>query len=161
LTKAQSDPSEREKVDSIIDELCVQAYIGYENPLTIGLIVQALSKLHIATSFASNPKIEKVLDDLIDSRHINVQQRCLEYQALKEVYTQLPEHGTTIFNNTPTNEEQCMAEGMDLSLGFLNDFVQAEVNNGKALYDTTKAMTTESIGNALPVASNLNFRAYQ
>lgn len=42
------DISDKEKFDSIVEELCAQAYIGYENQVTNGLIVSALAKLHIS-----------------------------------------------------------------------------------------------------------------
>lgn len=51
------------------------------------MIVSALVKLHLAQGFAPNPHIEAVMRDLSTSKHINVQQRCLEYKALKEIHT--------------------------------------------------------------------------
>lgn len=43
-----ADIPDREKVQNIIDELCHQAYLGYENHSTVALICSALGKLHMA-----------------------------------------------------------------------------------------------------------------
>jgi len=114
---------DQEKVNQIIDELCNQIYIGYENHVTIGMIVSALAKLHLAQGFAPNAHIDAVMRDLSTSKHINVQQRCLEYKALKEIHTQLPNDGRGIFKGTPINEEQLQMENLDLDLTFLSGFV--------------------------------------
>ena len=42
------DMPDQDKISQIIDEFCVQVYIGYENTKTIGLLISALAKLHIA-----------------------------------------------------------------------------------------------------------------
>jgi len=46
------------------------------------------------------------MENFKESKFINVQQRCLEYQVLRENHHLLPNNGVDIFNNTPTNEEQ-------------------------------------------------------
>ena len=116
------DIPDKEKIDSIIEELCNQTYLGYENPTTVGLIVSALGKLHLAQGFASNPKIDCVMKDYSDSKHINVQQRCFEYINLKDSYSQI-HNCSVIMKGTPMNEEQLAAEGLDLELSFLDGFV--------------------------------------
>ena len=42
-----SDIGDPEKIESMISELCIQAYVGYENHQTNALIIQALVKLHV------------------------------------------------------------------------------------------------------------------
>ena len=42
------DCPEQDKIDSIIHELCIQAYVGFENHITNSLIIQALVKLHLS-----------------------------------------------------------------------------------------------------------------
>jgi len=37
------------------------------------MIISALLKLHLSKSFASNPKIESVMKDFSNSKHISVQ----------------------------------------------------------------------------------------
>jgi len=49
------DCPEQDKIDSIINELCVQAYVGYENHVTNSLIISALIKLHMSQEFTPNP----------------------------------------------------------------------------------------------------------
>jgi AP-4 complex subunit epsilon-1 len=49
------DIPDKEKLESIVDELCHQAYIGYEDPNTIALIVSALGKIHHRSGYAPNP----------------------------------------------------------------------------------------------------------
>ena len=77
------DIPDMEKIEQITEELCHQAYLGYESQHTIGLIVSALGKLHLQTGFQSNPMIERVMADFEGSRHLDVQQRCMEYKLLR------------------------------------------------------------------------------
>lgn len=154
-----SEIPDQEKVNQIIDELCNQVYIGYENHVTIGMIVSALGKLHLAQGFAPNPHIDMVMRDLSTSKHIGVQQRCLEYKALKEIHTQLPNDGRGIFKGTPMNEEQLQMEGLDLDLSFLGGFVEEQRSAGKPVYDPSKSLLSAN-ASALPT-STLNFKAYK
>ena len=62
--------------------------------------------------------------DLSKNRHINVQQRCNEYLALKALGGQCP---ADIYKGTPVNEDQLNLEGYDLELTFLDDYVQQQV----------------------------------
>ena len=100
-----ADIPDQEKVQSIIEELCGQAIIGFESDITVGLIVSALGKLHLAQGYTPNPAIDRVMHDLCNSKHLNVQQRCHEYQALKQCHTQLPGNGVDLYKGTPLNEE--------------------------------------------------------
>lgn len=79
-----SEIGDQEKIHQIINQLCVQAIIGYEDNTTLDMIVTALGKLHLAQNYASNPSLESVLKNLSNSKHINVQQKCLEHLALKD-----------------------------------------------------------------------------
>ena len=82
-----ADIPDREKVQNIMEELCNQAYLGYENHTTVALVCSALGKLHLAQGFAPNPLVERTMSDLSRSKFINVQQRCNEYLALKALGT--------------------------------------------------------------------------
>ena len=64
---------DQDKVNQITEELCKQIYIGYESHVTIGMIVSALGKLHIAQGFPENKYIDTVMHDLSASKHITVQ----------------------------------------------------------------------------------------
>lgn len=123
------------------------------------MIVSALSKMHLAQGFPPNPHIEAVMHDLSTSKHINVQQRCLEYRALREVYTALPNEGKGIFDGTPINEEQVQMENMDLDLTFLSAFVEGQKSQGLPEYDPSRSLTA---GNANAAqGSTLKFTAYK
>ena len=78
------DIPDTDKIEQIVEELCHQAYVGYESQQTIGLIVSALGKLHLASGFLNNSQIERVMSDFEASRHLDVQQRCLEYKMVKQ-----------------------------------------------------------------------------
>ena len=62
------------------------------------------------------------MSNFANSRHIDVQQRCLEYAQLKENYNQVNGY-QNLFKGTPMNEDQVNMENMDLSLSFLDSFV--------------------------------------
>lgn len=149
---------DQEKVNQIIDELCNQIYIGYENHVTVAMIVSALAKLHLAQGFAPNAHIATVMRDLSTSKHINVQQRCLEYKALKEIHTQLPNDGRGIFKGTPINEEQLQMENLDLDLTFLSGFVDEQRREGKPEYDPARSLLAAN-ASALP-ESSLIYKPY-
>lgn len=68
-----SDIEEKDKLEQIIEELCSQAYIGYEQSETIGLIVSALAKLHHSVDYAPHPLLERVMEDFNNSKHLDVQ----------------------------------------------------------------------------------------
>ena len=67
-----AEQEDYEKTEQVIEELCNQSYIGYENESTLGLIVSALAKLHIAINYAPHPKIEEVMANYSESRHLSV-----------------------------------------------------------------------------------------
>jgi len=67
------DVPDGDKIQQIIDELCVQVYTGYENQTTIKYIVSAISKLHLSTGFAPNAKIDAIMSNMVNSKHIDVQ----------------------------------------------------------------------------------------
>ena len=100
-----ADMPDEDKLVQIIDELCVHVYYGYENTKTIALIISALAKLHLAQSFAPNTKITSVMTDFMSSKHIDVQQRCLEYRMLNIKQSNLPNLGRDLFKGAPLNEE--------------------------------------------------------
>ena len=84
-----------------MEELCNQAYLGYENHTTVALVCSALGKLHMAQGFSPNPLVERTMSDLSRSKFINVQQRCNEYLALKAMGTSCSKD---IYKGTILNE---------------------------------------------------------
>ena len=63
------------------------------------------------------------MGDLCNSKHIGVQQRCHEYQALKELHQQVG-GVNDIYKNTPQSEDAAVMDGFDFELSFLDNFVQ-------------------------------------
>jgi hypothetical protein len=61
------------KITKIIDLLCNAAYGTYEDDITRGYILTAITKLHAAIGFPENPIVEHVMRDYQTSRHLNVQ----------------------------------------------------------------------------------------
>lgn len=154
------DIPDREKIEQIVEELCIQAYNGYENQNTVALIVQALGKIHHAQGYASNPPIESVMSDFLTSKFILVQEACIEYRTLVDLRHQLPNEGRDLFKGTPLNEEQTNALGLDLDLSFLSGFVREQSGKGLPAYDESRSVI---FGNAASSAasSHLNFKAYE
>jgi AP-4 complex subunit epsilon-1 len=66
------DLNDQQKIAEIEKELCIQAYVGYENNQTVCMIISALLKLHLSKGFAPNPLIESVMRDFSNSKHISV-----------------------------------------------------------------------------------------
>lgn len=121
-----ADMPDEDKLVQIIDELCVHVYYGYENTKTVGLIISALSKLHMAQGFAPNTKISSVMQDFLHSKHVDVQQRCREYRVLNLSQSSLPNQGRDLYRAIPINLDQALEEGMDMDLRFLDLYVQEE-----------------------------------
>ena len=149
---------EQEKVEQIIEELCGQAYHGYENQHTIGLIISALSKLHLSQGYPHNPMVERVMTDFLSSRHIDVQARCVEYKMVKQSQSKIDVKD--LYKNTPLNEEQLGQANIDLDLTFLSGFVQEQVSQGKPQYEKSKSLLL-SVNTPTIVSASLNFKAYE
>jgi len=73
------------KIIKILNYLSDAAYRPLENELTRGYIMTAITKLHAALGFPENPKVECVMLDYLQSKHVDVQQRAIEYKALREL----------------------------------------------------------------------------
>ena len=100
------------------------------------------------------------MGDLCNSRHLNVQQRCNEYQCLKELHLNGQIGTADLYKGTPMNEEQLALDNMDLDLNFLDDFVQSQAAQGAPAYDPSKSLLLANMGAASTV-SELNFKAYK
>lgn len=79
----QTLPNEK-KIVKILNYLSDAAYRPLEDELTRGYILTAITKLHLTLGFPENPKVESVMIDYLSSKHCDVQQRAIEYKALKE-----------------------------------------------------------------------------
>ena len=78
--------SDQNKLIKIIDFLCDASYRNFEDELTRGYILTAITKLYAIQNFSDNPKVEFVMKNYAESKHIEVQQRAIEYQIIKKVY---------------------------------------------------------------------------
>jgi hypothetical protein len=63
----------QKKIVKILNYLSEAAYRPLEDELTRGYILTAITKLHAATNFEENPKIEMVMEDYLTSKHVDVQ----------------------------------------------------------------------------------------
>jgi len=61
------------KIIKILNYLSDAAYRPLENELTRGYIMTAITKLHAALGFPENPKVECVMLDYLQSKHVDVQ----------------------------------------------------------------------------------------
>ena len=77
------------------------AYRPLEDELTRGYILTALIKLHAVMGFNDSPKVENVMFDFLSSKHLDVQQRAIEYKALRENSTSFSKD---ILAKIPLNE---------------------------------------------------------
>jgi len=72
-------PDQKKKI-KILDNLAEAAYLPLEDELTRGYILTAITKLHAAIDFIDNTKIDAVMYDYLYSKHVDVQQRAIEYK---------------------------------------------------------------------------------
>jgi AP-4 complex subunit epsilon-1 len=91
-----------EKRTKIINLLVQVAYRPLEDELTRAYILSAITKLHATIGYSDNPNVEAVMYDYSKSKHVDVQQRALEYKVLKDNAARVPKD---ILMNTPLNEQ--------------------------------------------------------
>lgn len=96
----------QKKLNKIIDYLAESAYRTLEDELTRGYILTAITKLHSALGFNENPKVEAVMFDYFHSKHLDVQQRAIEYKQLKKHSERIPKN---LMMQVPLNEAQIAA----------------------------------------------------
>lgn len=124
-----------EKRAKIMKHLSLVAYRPLENELTRSYILSAITKLQCTLGFPKNEVIEKLMDDFSNSKHVDVQQRAIEYKMLAK---NAGKFDTNIIMNTPMNEAAVFSQGFDFELRFLDNYVQSQVAQGKKGYDTSK-----------------------
>lgn len=129
-------PNQTKKV-KILNYLADAAYRPLEDELTRGYILTAITKLHAAINFEENPKVDVVMEDYLCSKHVDVQQRAIEYKILKDLSLS-GKVSNTIMTKIPLNENQINNQSFDFELTFLSDFVQSQLASGKKDYDQRK-----------------------
>lgn len=109
-----------EKKTKILNLLVQVAYRPLEDELTRGYIISAVTKLHQALGFPENPSVAGLMQDYSKSKHVDVQQRAIEYKALRDNTVRIyPE----VLLKTPFNEAQILQQGFDFELRFLDAYV--------------------------------------
>jgi len=100
------------------------------------------------------------MENFLDSKHTDVQQRAHEYKMLNMNQSNLPNLGRDLFRGVPINEAEVLNQGMDLDLRFLDNFVEEQASAGKGRYDQTKTFLNSNIG-AMVVSGGLKYDAYK
>jgi hypothetical protein len=72
-------PSQK-KIHKILENLCQSAYRTFEDENTRVYILNSITKLHASLGFEENPQVEAVMEDYLQSKHIDVQQKAIEYK---------------------------------------------------------------------------------
>jgi len=125
----------QKKLIKILNYLSDAAYRPLEDELTRGYILTAITKLHATMGFVENPKVESVMFDYLASKHCDVQQRAIEYKAMRENQSKICKD---ILTKIPLNEAQIISQGFDFELKFLDSFVQEKLASGSKEYDYKK-----------------------
>jgi len=76
------DPDRSKRV-KILCRLSEAVHRGWEDPSTVVWMLAAITKVHASLDFEANAQTEKVVTSLACSKHLEVQQRCREYQHLR------------------------------------------------------------------------------
>ncbi|CAK4084297.1 unnamed protein product [Aphanomyces euteiches] len=120
--------SEAMHVDEIAERLCEMIDRPFDNEdVTRSYIVTAVTKLIAQMEGRGLEVAEATMNKYKTSRHIDLQQRCLEYFALKP-YTQL-------LVQTHPVDASCEDLEVDVNLSFLQSFVDQALAKGAPRYD--------------------------
>ncbi len=90
-----------EKKAKILKHLSLVAYRPLENELTRSYILSAITKLQCTQGFPKNEIIDKLMNDFSNSKHVDVQQRAIEYKMLAK---NAGKFDSNIIMSTPMNE---------------------------------------------------------
>ena len=137
------------------------SYGTFEHERTRAAILLALTKLHSAISFEENEYVQQIMSDYLYSRSLEVQQRASEYKFLKEKANVLPGGPREYIFRTPLTETQVAQETLDFSLSFADNFVQAQLAEGKPAYDPAKSQIVDDGTTVDAGGSGLVFTPYQ
>jgi len=100
------------------------------------------------------------MSDYLHSRSLEVQQRASEYKFLKEKANVLQGGPRDYIFRTPLTETQVAQESLDFSLSFIDNFVQAQLAEGKPGYDPAKSQIVDEGDGMEAQASGLVFTPY-
>ena len=143
------------KIVKIMNFLSDAAYRPLEEELTRCYILTAITKLHSTMNFVENPKVDCVMHDYLFSKHVDVQQKALEYKALKENASRISKD---LLTRIPLNEGQVSLQEFDFELSFLDGYVQQQLAQGKKEYDMKRRQAWgDTNGMDLVPATSLQF----
>lgn len=76
-------------------------------------------------AFQENQQVDDVMYDYSKSKHVDVQQRAIEYKVLKVNASRVSQD---IMMKTPLNDATVTQQGFDFELRFLDSYVQSQVS---------------------------------
>ncbi|KAL0026447.1 hypothetical protein WJX79_010441 [Trebouxia sp. C0005] len=147
-------------VDSVIDKLAGILDTQNVTDSVRGYLITALGKLSSQAQCNLSPQAHQLLQDAANSRNLDLQQHALEVQALLSGAVQTRQAGLP-------SDASCEDLQIDVSLPFLNSFVQQALQHGAAPYISQQQRTSMGV---LPISRHheaaeqphaLRFAAYE
>ena len=138
--------------DVIMDYLCDLAKLSVENSETKAHVITALSKL-VAQHGSCPVRVQQMIKTYSQSRSLDLQQRCLEFQALLK--------SSDFMADVLPIDASCEDIEVDDKLSFLNDFVNRARQNGAREYTPPKEYIDEDDETTGKRASLLKVTPYQ
>ncbi|RHY34168.1 hypothetical protein DYB32_004180 [Aphanomyces invadans] len=146
--------SEAMHVDEIAERLCELIDRPFDNEdVTRSYIVSAVTKLLAQLEGRGLAVAESMMHKYKTSRHIDLQQRCLEYLALKP----FPE----LLVRTHPVDASCEDLDVDVNLSFLQSFVDTALAKGAPRYDPPADLDDDDGFGGRRSQVQLNIEAYK
>ena len=137
--------------EQIMEKLCSLMHRSTDE-WTKGHIVSALMKL-VAQAGSCPIMVTQIVKNYTQSSSLDVQQRCLEFQALLLA-------SATMADVLPV-DASCEDIEVDKNLGFLNNYVQTALSQGAAPYSPPQVFHDDDDEASLSKSSGLNITPYQ
>jgi len=147
----------KSKIRKMIDLLSESMYRTFEDETTRCWILGGITKLHASQRFDENPRVDAVICDFLESKNVEIQQKCIEYKYFSELSQGLPNSGADLSLNTPMKPSEVKAQCFDWDLSFLDKYVQQQRDEGKKDYDVRKRKMVEA---PLAIEAGLNLKPY-
>ena len=150
---------DKDKAIEILNLLCDSCNRPFEKHNTYGWILSSITKIHSSLGFASNAKVDSIIEKFRNSKETHLQQRVKEYLEIK-----------SIKSSNSYNIEECLftsfaeykEDKYDFELDFLSDYVQKAVDEGVKTYDQNKHEEAVNITGTHDTSSKeLNFTPYE
>lgn len=137
--------------EQIMEKLCTLMYLSTDE-WTKGHIVSALMKL-VAQAGSCPVMVTQIVKNYTQSSSLDVQQRCLEFQALLL-------ESSTMADVLPV-DASCEDIEVDKNLGFLNGYVQSALSNGASPYSPPQSFHDDDDDGSQSKSSGFNITPYQ